>query len=112
TTDMVGEFPELQGVMGGLYARAQGEPEAASRAIYDHYRPAGPEDRLPQTLEGKLLSIADKLDSIVACFSAGLPPTGSRDPFGLRRAGSGVVRMVVEGGLRLGLRAAAREALA
>ncbi|MFQ5723201.1 MAG: glycine--tRNA ligase subunit beta [Terriglobia bacterium] len=112
TTEMVREFPELQGVMGGLYARAQGEPEAVSRAIYEHYRPAGPEDRLPQTLEGKLLSIADKLDSIVACFTAGLPPTGSRDPFGLRRAGSGIVRIVVEGGLRLGLRAAAREAVA
>ena len=112
TTEMVGEFPELQGVIGGLYARTQGESEAVARAIYGHYRPAGPDDSLPETLEGSLLALADKLDSIAACFAVGLVPTGSRDPFGLRRAGSGIVRIIAEKGLRLSLPAAAREAIA
>lgn len=112
TTGMVGEFPELQGVVGGLYARAQGEPEAVARALYDHYKPLGPEGSLPATLEGALLAVADKLDSIAAGFNAGLAPTGSRDPFALRRAGSGVVRIIVEKRLRLSLPAAARQALA
>ena len=111
TTEMVGEFPELQGVVGGLYARAQGEPEAVARAILDHYKPAGPEDSLPATLEGATLAMADKLDSIAACFAVGLVPTGSRDPFALRRAGSGIVRIIVELGLRLSLDGAVREAL-
>jgi glycyl-tRNA synthetase beta chain len=111
TTEMVGEFPELQGVVGGLYARAQGEPEGVARAIHDHYRPVGPEDSLPTTPEGATLAIADKLDSIAACFAVGLVPTGSRDPFALRRAGSGIVRIIVEKGLRLSLDAAVREAL-
>ncbi len=111
TTEMVGEFPELQGVVGGLYARVQGEPEAVARAIHDQYKPAGPEDSLPATLEGAALAVADKLDSIAACFAVGLVPTGSRDPFALRRAGSGIVRIIVEMGLRLSLGAAVREAL-
>lgn len=110
TTGMVGELPELQGVVGGLYARAQGEAEAVARAVYDHYRPAGPEDSVPATLEGALLAMADKLDTIAACFGVGLVPTGSRDPFALRRAGSGIVRIIVERGLRLGLPRAAGQA--
>ena len=110
TTEMVGEFPELQGVVGGLYARAQGEPEAVARAIHDQYKPAGPDDSLPATLEGAALAVADKLDSIAACFAVGLVPTGSRDPFALRRAGSGIVRIIVELGLRLSLAAAVGEA--
>lgn len=112
TTGMVGELPELQGVVGGLYAAAQGEPEGVAQAIQDHYRPAGPDDSVPPTLEGALLAIADKLDTIAACFAVGLEPTGSRDPFALRRAGSGIVRIIVERGLRLSLSEAARQAAA
>jgi len=111
TTEMVGEFPELQGVVGGLYARAQGEPDAVARAIHDHYKPAGPDDSLPSTPEGAALALADKLDTIAACFAVKLVPTGSRDPFALRRAGSGIVRIIVEQGLRMSLAAAVREAM-
>jgi len=109
TTEMVGEFPELQGVVGGLYARAQGEAEAVAAAIYDHYRPAGADDGVPETLEAALLSLADKLDTITGCFAAGLIPSGSRDPYGLRRAASGIVRVIVEKGLRLSLRQAVED---
>lgn len=112
TTEMVGELPELQGIVGGLYARVQGEPEAAARAIYEHYRPAGPDDPLPETLEGAVLAIADKLDTITGCFRVGLVPTGSSDPFALRRAAGGVVRLLVEKRLRLSLAGAVAQALA
>ena len=111
TTDMVGEFPELQGVVGGLYAHEQGESEAVVRAIGEHYRPAGAEDDAPTTLEGALLALADKLDRVVGCFAVGHEPTGSRDPFALRRAASGVVRIIVEGGLRVSVNAALGRAL-
>lgn len=110
TTEMVGEFPELQGIVGGLYARAQGEPDGVARAIYAHYKPAGVDDSLPDSLEGSLLAVADKLDTIAGCFSIGLLPSGSRDPFALRRAGSGVVRIILEQGLRMSLAGAARKA--
>jgi glycyl-tRNA synthetase beta chain len=96
TTEMVKEFTELQGLVGGLYARAQGEPEAVCQAVYDHYRPASMEDALPSTLEGRLVSLADKLDTLRGCFGIGLIPTGSKDPFALRRAAQGVVRILVE----------------
>lgn len=96
TTQMVQEFTELQGIIGGLYAKAQGEPEGVAQAIYDHYRPAGLEDACPRSVAGAVVSLADKLDSVVAGFSAGLEPTGSRDPFGLRRAGNGIVKVTVE----------------
>ncbi len=111
TTEMVGEFPELQGIIGGLYAREQGEPDKVARAIYEHYQPAAAEASCPSTLEGSALALADKLDTIVACFSAGLAPTGSRDPFALRRAGTGVVRIIVEGRLTLSLSAAVEQAV-
>ncbi|MGH9788943.1 MAG: glycine--tRNA ligase subunit beta [Candidatus Acidiferrales bacterium] len=111
TTEMVGEFPELQGIIGGLYARAQGEPDSVATAIYEHYRPAGPDDQLPTTLEACALALSDKFDTIAACFAAGLVPTGSRDPFALRRAGSGIVRILVERRLALSLRAAIVHAL-
>jgi glycyl-tRNA synthetase beta chain len=97
TTDMVKEFTDLQGIVGGLYARAQGESEAVAQAIYDHYRPLSMEDKIPSTLDGLLLSLADKWDTLTECFKVGMAPTGSRDPFGLRRAAQGVVRIVVEG---------------
>jgi len=97
TTDMVKEFTELQGIVGGLYARAQGEPEEVARAIYDHYKPLSMEDSLPSTNTGRLLALADKWDTLKSCFAADLIPTGSKDPFALRRAAQGVVRIVVEG---------------
>lgn len=104
TTEMVKEFPELQGVMGGLYARQQGEPEEVWRAVYEHYRPESMEDAIPSTLSGRLVALADKLDSLQGCFRLGLAPSGSRDPFALRRAAQGVVRILIEGSLPLPLR--------
>jgi glycyl-tRNA synthetase beta chain len=105
-TDMVREFSELQGVVGGLYARAQGEPEEVAEAVYDHYRPAGPDDELPRSFTGSLVSIADKLDTLAACFAVGLVPTGSSDPYGLRRAAAGIVRILLEKRIALSLSAA------
>lgn len=103
TTELVKEFTELQGQIGGLYARAQGVSEAAATAIYDQYKPAGAEDDLPRTTEGLLLSIADKADTIAGMFSLGMEPTGSKDPFALRRAGNGIVRMLAESQLHITL---------
>src|SRR5207244_8965993 len=91
TTEMVKEFTDLQGVVGGLYAKAQGEPEAVSRAIYEHYQPLSMEDSIPETVEGQIVALADKLDTLRECFRIGLVPTGSKDPFALRRAAQGVV---------------------
>jgi len=103
TTEMVKELTELQGVMGGLYAREQGEPEAVWRAIYEHYKPVSMEDSIPGTMAGRLVSLADKLDTLEGCFAQGLIPSGSRDPFALRRAAQGVVKVLVEGKLPLRL---------
>jgi glycyl-tRNA synthetase beta chain len=103
TTELVKEFTELQGVVGGLYARAQGEPEAVWQAVYDHYKPESMEDAIPRSRAGQLVSIADKVDTLRGCFGVGLIPTGSRDPFALRRAAQGVVKTIVEGKLRLSL---------
>ncbi len=103
TTELVKEFTELQGVVGGLYAREQGEPEAVWQAIYDHYQPVSMEDAIPRSAAGQLVSIADKLDTLRGCFRVGLIPTGSRDPFALRRAAQGIVKILVEGGHRLPL---------
>ena len=100
TTELVKEFTELQGVIGGLYARAQGEPEEVATAIYDHYKPVSMEDSIPRTKAGQLVAIADKLDSLRGCFSVGLIPSGSKDPFALRRAAQGVVKIIVEGKLQ------------
>lgn len=97
TTDMVKEFTDLQGIVGGLYARAQGEPEEVWRAIYDHYKPTSMEGDIPSTHAGLILSLADKWDTLTECFRVGMIPSGSRDPFGLRRAAQGVVRIIVEG---------------
>jgi len=99
TTDMVKEFTDLQGIMGGLYARAQGEPEEVWRAIYEHYKPLSMEDQIPSTREGLLVAFADKWDTLTSCFKVGLIPTGSKDPFALRRAAQGLVRIIVEGKL-------------
>ena len=104
TTQMVQEFTELQGVVGGLYARAQGEAPEVAEAIYDHYKPVNIEDDCPRSIVGAVVSLADKLDAVTSGFGVGLGPTGSSDPFGLRRAGNGVVKLYVEAlpGLRLG----------
>ena len=96
TTEMVKEFTELQGVVGGLYARAQGEPEAVARAIYEHYQPASMDDSIPETRDGQIVSLADKLDTLRECFRIGMVPTGSKDPFALRRAAQGIVKILAE----------------
>jgi glycyl-tRNA synthetase beta chain len=102
-TGMVGEFPELQGIMGGLYAREQGEPESVWQAIYSHYQPLGlaDDEAFPKNREGAVVSLADKLDTLAGMFSAGIVPTGSRDPFGLRRAALGTIRLLLESETRL-----------
>lgn len=102
-TEMVGEFPELQGIMGGHYARADGEPAAVADAIRDQYRPAHAGDSLPATAEGLALAIADRLDTLVGSFAANQKPSGNKDPFALRRAGLGLMRMLVEQALPLDL---------
>jgi glycyl-tRNA synthetase beta chain len=100
---MVGEFPELQGTMGRDYARQQGEPEAVAQAIYEHYLPKRAGDEIPETMPGALLSIADKLDTIVGCFSVGLLPTGTADPFALRRQTLGIIRIILGKDLHISL---------
>jgi glycyl-tRNA synthetase beta chain len=104
TTELVKEFTELQGVVGGLYARAQGEPAEVWQSIYDQYKPESMEDSIPRHPAGQLVAIADKLDTLRGCFSVGMIPTGSRDPFALRRAAQGIVKIVVEGGIEIPLR--------
>ena len=103
TTDMVKEFTDLQGVVGGLYAAAQGESQAVANAIYDHYKPVSMEDTIPHSTEGQAVALADKLDTLRECFRIGLIPTGSKDPFALRRAAQGVVRILFEAKLPLPL---------
>jgi glycyl-tRNA synthetase beta chain len=96
TTELVKEFTELQGIIGGLYANAQGLPQAVADAIYDQYKPQSMEDIAPRTLEGAVLSIADKADSIAGMFALGLLPSGSKDPFALRRQANGIVKTIAE----------------
>ena len=96
TTELVKEFTELQGQIGGLYARAQGHGETVATAIYDQYLPKSMEDSVPRTTEGAVLALADKVDTIVGMFGLGLEPTGSKDPFALRRAANGVVKILAE----------------
>ncbi|MCK8786469.1 glycine--tRNA ligase subunit beta [Roseomonas sp. NAR14] len=104
---MVGEFPELQGVMGGYYARADGEEARVAEAVTAHYRPLGPGDAVPAEPVAVAVALADKLDQLVGFFRAGEPPTGSGDPYALRRAALGVIRIIRENGLRLDLFAVA-----
>ena len=120
TTELVKEFTELQGIIGGLYARIQqldpnlhDEPRSAiSVAIYDQYKPESTEDRVPRTIEGAVLSIADKADSIAGMFALGLQPTGSKDPFALRRQANGIVKTIAEHKLPISLRQLWSDALA
>jgi len=111
-TGMVGEFPELQGVIGGYLAHAQGEPGAVADAIGDHYKPAGQGDEVPTAPLSVAVALADKLDSISAFFGVGLKPTGSKDPFALRRAAISSIEIIIRNGLRLSLTHAVRGALA
>jgi glycyl-tRNA synthetase beta chain len=102
-TAMVGEFPELQGTMGRYYAEAQGEPEEVALAIEEHYRPRYAGDSLPATKTGQALALADKIDTLVGIFAIEQRPTGAKDPFGLRRAALGLLRILLEGRLDLDL---------
>jgi glycyl-tRNA synthetase beta chain len=103
-TGMVGEFPELQGIMGGYYARAQGESDAVADAIRDHYKPVGPGDDVPTAPVTVAVSLADKLDTLAQFFAAGMPPTGSKDPFALRRAAIGFLSLLLQNDLRCSLK--------
>jgi glycyl-tRNA synthetase beta chain len=103
-TDVVGEFPELQGLMGRYYAEAQGEDEAVAHACEDHYRPKGPDDLVPADPVAIAVALADKIDTLVGFWEIDEKPTGSKDPYALRRAALGVIRIVIENKLRLPLR--------
>ncbi len=105
-TEMVREFTELQGIVGGLYARAQGEPDEIAWAVYDQYKPLGLDDPIPRNLTGCAVALADKLDSLVACFAVGAVPTGSSDPFALRRAALGIVKIILERRIPISISAA------
>ncbi|MDQ0455026.1 glycine--tRNA ligase subunit beta [Rhizobium paknamense] len=109
-TEAVGEFPELQGVMGRKYALLQGEPESVAAALEDHYRPQGPSDRLPKDKVAITVALADKLDTLIGFWAIDEKPTGSKDPFALRRAALGVVRILLEKGIRLPLSTVAKDA--
>ena len=104
-TDMVREFTELQGIVGGLYAKAQREPEDVAWAVYDQYKPAGLDDPIPRNRTGQALALAERMDSLVGCFAVGLIPSGSSDPFALRRAAIGVVKIIIEAKLPVSLSA-------
>jgi glycyl-tRNA synthetase beta chain len=110
-THMVGEFPELQGIMGRYYALADGEPAEVAQAIAEHYQPRGAGDALPDTRAGLAVSIADKIDTLTGIFAIGQKPSGTKDPFALRRAAIGVLRMIVEKRLPLDLVAVIEHAL-
>jgi glycyl-tRNA synthetase beta chain len=112
TTEMVGEFPELQGLMGRYYATAQGEDASVAASIEDHYKPVGPSDRVPTDPVAICVALADKLDLLVGFWAIDEKPTGSKDPYALRRAALGVIRIVLENGLRLELNQAIRKAIA
>jgi glycyl-tRNA synthetase beta chain len=103
-TEMVGEFPELQGLMGSYYARAEGLDDAVADAIRDHYKPQGPSDEVPAGKVAQAVALADKIDTLVGFWAIDEKPTGSKDPYALRRAALGVIRIVLEGELRLSLK--------
>ena len=111
-TRMVREFTDLQGVVGGIYSRLEGYPEGIWKAIYDHYRPASASDDPPREASGAILSLADRFDSLVGLFSIGLVPTGSKDPYGLRRAAYGAISIITARRWRLDWRPVIRKALA
>jgi glycyl-tRNA synthetase beta chain len=102
-TGMVGEFPELQGLMGGYYARAEGLSDAVADAVRDHYKPQGPGDSVPTAAVSVAVALADKLDTLVGFFAVDEKPTGSKDPYALRRAALGIIRIILEGRFRVPL---------
>jgi glycyl-tRNA synthetase beta chain len=104
STGMVGEFPELQGIMGGYYARAEGLGDQVADAIRDHYKPQGPSDALPSSTASIVVALADKFDTLIGFFGVNEKPTGSKDPFALRRAALGSIRIILESHQRLSLR--------
>ncbi|HET6807163.1 MAG TPA: glycine--tRNA ligase subunit beta [Frateuria sp.] len=110
-TRMVGEFPELQGVMGRYYARHQGEPEAVAQALDSYYQPRFAGDAIAADAVGRVLAVAERLDTLAGIFAVGMKPSGNKDPFALRRAALGLARTLVEAGLELDLRASFAEAL-
>jgi glycyl-tRNA synthetase beta chain len=110
-SEMVGEFPELQGLMGSYYARAEGLDEAVADAIRDHYKPQGPSDEVPAGKVAQAVALADKIDTLVGFWAIDEKPTGSKDPYALRRAALGVIRIVLEGGLRITMQSIADEQL-
>ena len=103
-SEMVGEFSDLQGIMGGIYARQKGEAEKVGKAIYEHYLPLGQDSSVPETLDGAILSVVDKVDNLYGCFGLNMIPTGAQDPYALRRQALGIIRTVLEHGLRFSLR--------
>ncbi|WP_461209537.1 glycine--tRNA ligase subunit beta [Desulfocurvus sp. DL9XJH121] len=109
-TGMVGEFDELQGIMGGIYAARKGESQAVADALYQQYLPAGPASPVPASLAGAVLSMADKADSLAGCFGLGKVPTGANDPYALRRAALGIIRILLAFNLRLDLEGILRTA--
>jgi glycyl-tRNA synthetase beta chain len=110
SSDMVGEFPELQGIMGRYYALKDKETQAVADAIGEHYSPAGPNDACPTAPVSVAVALADKVDTLVGFYGIGEKPTGSKDPFALRRAALGIIRLILENGIRLSLRDAATRA--
>lgn len=102
-SEMVGEFDELQGVMGGIYAEKSGEPSVVAQALAEQYLPAGPNSPVPHTEVGSILSMVDKVDTITGCFGMDMTPTGANDPNGLRRAALGIIRIILENGFRMHL---------
>jgi glycyl-tRNA synthetase beta chain len=110
-TGMVGEFPELQGIIGGHLGRAQGEPDIIADAIRDHYKPIGQGDEVPTAPVTVAVALADKLDTLVGFFLEQMPPTGSKDPFALRRAALGIIELITTNGIRFGLWEAITKAL-
>ena len=110
-TNMVYEFPELQGIMGEKYALLSGEKPEVAKAIFEHYLPRNADDYLPVSLAGALVSLSDKLDTVAGCFSAGIEPTGSQDPYALRRQTAGICSIILDKGLNVSLRKLIRIAL-
>ena len=110
-TGLVGEFPELQGTMGAYYAKEDGEHNAVAAAIGEQYLPRFAGDKLPASIDGQILAVADKLDTLAGVFSIGKKPSGNRDPFGLRRAALGIVRILIESGLDIPLKAGIAESV-
>jgi glycyl-tRNA synthetase beta chain len=101
TCELVKEFTELQGVIGGLYAKSQGHGDKVAQAIYDQYKPASTEDAIPSTIEGQLIGLVDRIQTITSMFRIGAAPTGSKDPFALRRAANAIVKILAESSLPL-----------